>query len=86
MKKPSECPQKPSQDLTHTLAQVDSVERLEEYVTALSGQVRGAMEKLNSKKKKKGKRDLKLRESIREGRALITSINILINTIRSSNE
>lgn len=44
------------------------------------------MEKLNSKKKKKGKRDLKLRESVREGRALITSINILINTIRSSNE
>ena len=86
MKKPSECPQKPSEDLAHALAQVGSIEELEEHVTALSEQVRGNMKKLSSKKKKKGKRDLKLTASIREGRALIYNINNIINKLRRNNE
>ena len=86
MKKPSECPQKPSEEMTHALAQVGSIEELEEYVTALSEQVRVNMKKLSSKKKKKGERDLKLTASIREGRSLIYSINNIINKLRRSNE
>ena len=84
MKKPLKCPQKPSQRPTHALAQVDTLEGLEQYLASLKMGVRASVKELSSVKRKD--RSSELKRSIREGRELINNINNIIYTLRNTNE
>tara|TARA_R100000664_G_C2725845_1_gene117851 strand:- start:195 stop:395 length:201 start_codon:yes stop_codon:yes gene_type:complete len=66
------------------LAQVDTLEGLEQYLASLKMGVRASVKELSSVKRKD--RSSELKRSIQEGRELINNINNIIYTLRNTNE
>ena len=66
------------------MAQVDTLEGLEQYLASLKMGVRASVKELSSVKRKD--RSSELKRSIREGRELINNINNIIYTLRNTNE